>query len=322
MPVTEKKYDVVVVGELNVDLILSQMPQLPEAGREIFARRMHLTLGSSAGILAANLSRLGNRVAFLGKIGQDAFGQLVLEHLEDAGVDTQYIIRDPLTPTGASIGLQHQDDRAMVTYAGAMDHLQFAELPLDTLKEARHLHFSAYFFQPRLRDDINLLFAAAQKLGLTTSFDMQSDPTDRWDIPYADVLQHVDLFFPNELELTRIMKTPDIYEAIQRIRSHVAVMAVKRGSEGSITIHGDQTIHHAGYKSPKLVDAIGAGDSFDAGFIHQYLRNGSLEECQNLANMTGAWSTTAPGGTTAFSGLTNTVQYVRNQFRHASASSP
>lgn len=322
MPANEKKYDVVVVGELNVDLILSQLPQLPEAGREIFARRMDLTLGSSAGILAANLSRLGNRVVFLGKIGQDAFGQLVLEHLENAGVDTQYIIRDPLIPTGASIGLQHRDDRAMVTYAGAMDHLQFAELPLDVLKEARHLHFSAYFFQPRLRNDVNRLFATAQKHGLTTSFDMQSDPADRWDIPYTEVLQHVDLFFPNELELTRITKTPDVLEAIQQIRSHVAVMAVKRGSEGSITIHGNQTIHHPGYKSPGLVDAIGAGDSFDAGFIHQYLRNGSLEECQNLANMTGAWSTTAPGGTTAFTGLTNTVQYVRNQFRHAGASPP
>lgn len=318
----QRKYDVVVVGELNVDLILNGMDRFPKTGKEIFARQMHLTLGSSAAILASNLSSLGAKVVFLGQVGDDVFGQLVLSSLQKAGVDTRYIIVNSEVATGASIGLQHNDDRAMVTYAGAMESFQYRSLPLEVLNEAQHLHFSSYFFQPGLQQNLAQLFQLARSKGLTTSFDMQSDPQDQWDMDYASILPHADLFFPNEEELLQLTRKDNITEAIEEISRHANAVAVKRGAKGSVVIHNNISIEHPGYSNPKVVDAIGAGDSFNAGFIFEYLRNKRVETCQDFANKTGAWSTTAPGGTTAFANIKNAATYVRKQFTRAKAASP
>jgi len=74
--------DVLVVGELNVDLILNGLPGLPEVGKEILASAMTLTLGSSSAIFASNLSSLGTKVGFLGMVGEDQFGALAVQSLE------------------------------------------------------------------------------------------------------------------------------------------------------------------------------------------------------------------------------------------------
>jgi sugar/nucleoside kinase (ribokinase family) len=73
----QKKFDVIVVGELNVDLILNQIESFPEVGKEKLAENMTLTLGSSSAIFASNLSALGMRVSFIGKVGNDVFGNFV-----------------------------------------------------------------------------------------------------------------------------------------------------------------------------------------------------------------------------------------------------
>ena len=93
MNVTEKKIDVIVVGELNVDIILNGIERLPVIGKEIMANSMSVTLGSSSAIFASNLSSLGPRVAFIGKIGKDNFADVVLASLEGKNVDTSRIIR-------------------------------------------------------------------------------------------------------------------------------------------------------------------------------------------------------------------------------------
>ncbi|HID39003.1 MAG TPA: carbohydrate kinase family protein, partial [Calditrichaeota bacterium] len=120
---SKKEFDVLVVGELNIDLILNWIDGFPEMGKEKIADQMTLTLGSSSAIFASNLSALGAKVAFLGKIGNDRFGDLVIDSLKDKGVDTGFIIRDSKLATGATIVLNYAEDRAMVTHPGAMNHL-------------------------------------------------------------------------------------------------------------------------------------------------------------------------------------------------------
>ena len=87
-----KRFDVIVVGELNVDLILNSIDSFPEMGKEKIAKDMTLTLGSSSAIFASNLSSLGAKVAFVGKIGNDAFGNLVKESLQAKKVNTDFLI--------------------------------------------------------------------------------------------------------------------------------------------------------------------------------------------------------------------------------------
>jgi sugar/nucleoside kinase (ribokinase family) len=301
----DKEFDVIVVGELNVDLIMNELDRFPEVGKEILARKMTLTLGSSAAIFASNISSLGARVAFLGKIGKDKFGEVVLESLQNSHVDVSMIKRDEHCGTGATIILNVEEDRANTTYPGAMDLLTINDISPADLSRAKHLHFSSFFLQPGMRDSVGKLFRIAQDLGLTTSFDMQWDPEEEWELDIEDILPHVNVFLPNEKELMYLSGKNDLDEAIQYIHKYSNVLAIKRGNQGSMVIHGEELWDLPAYLNKNVVDAIGAGDSFNAGFIYKYILGFPIPDCQQYGNLTGAVSTTAAGGITAFQDYEN-----------------
>jgi len=114
-----KPYDVIAIGELNVDLLLNRIDGFPEIGKEKFAGDMLLTLGSSTAIFAANSAALGVRTGFAGMIGRDTFGELVKRSLRDKGVDTRFVIESDACATGATIVMNYGEDRANLTYQGA-----------------------------------------------------------------------------------------------------------------------------------------------------------------------------------------------------------
>lgn len=300
-----KEFDVIVVGELNVDLIMNELDRFPEIGKEILARQMTLTLGSSSAIFASNISSMGARVAFIGKIGKDKFGEVVLESLQNNDVDVSMIKVDDKYGTGATIVLNVEEDRANTTYPGAMDFLTINDISEDDLSRAKHLHFSSYFLQAGMRGDLGELFRAAQGLGLTTSFDMQWDPGENWDLDIEDILPHVNVFLPNETELIYLSGKNDLNEAISFIKKYIDILAIKSGNEGSTVCFGDEIINLPAFLNESVVDAIGAGDSFNAGFIYKFIMGNSIPECQEFGNLTGAMSTTAAGGTSAFQNYEN-----------------
>jgi len=295
-----KKYDVIVVGELNVDLILNGIEGFPEIGKEKLAKNMTLTLGSSSAIFASNLSALGNRVAFLGKIGRDVFGELLLNKLKEKRVSTDLIIQDDALNTGATIVLNYDEDRAMITHAGAMEYLTINDISPEVLGSARHLHFSSYFLQPGIRNDVGSMFKMAKEAGLTTSFDAQWDPDEKWEMDIESILPYVDVFLPNKQELINLTKQATITQAIKSLGHKINTVVVKMGSEGSISWHNGKEIKMPAFKNKNIVDAIGAGDSFNAGFIFKFIKGLSIKECQYFGNLCGAVNTTAPGGTAAF----------------------
>ncbi len=296
----EKKYDVLVVGELNVDLILDGIEKFPEVGKEVLAERMTLTLGSSSAIFASNVSSLGSRVAYIGKIGNDKFGEVVLESLQVNKVDVSLIKVDDTLGTGATVILNVDEDRANTTYPGAMDHLTLNDISEEDLKKARHVHFSSYFLQPGMWGDLGNLFRKAKELGLTTSFDMQWDPKETWELDIDDVLPHVDVFLPNEKELMLLTGKETLDDAIEAVKKYINVLVIKRGNQGSVVYHKGQLHELPAFLNKNVVDAIGAGDSFNAGFIYKFINGHTIPECQEFGNLTGAVSTTASGGTAAF----------------------
>lgn len=303
-----KNFDVVVVGELNVDLIMNNMTSIPEEGKEILADEMTLTLGSSSAICASNLSMLGSRVAFIGKMGKDLLGDFVLGELASRNVDTTMVKQSPDLKTGATVVLNYGEDRANITHQGAMNFLTAEDIELERLTEAKHLHFSSFFLQPQMQDHVSVLFRVAKGAGMTTSFDPQWDPLEKWDINLAEILPYTDVFFPNESELLKITNTESLEAAIEAIKLMVNIMVVKRGAKGSVMVANGETRELPAFLNKKVVDAIGAGDSFNAGFIHKYIRNERIEACQEFANLTGAISTQAAGGTAAFSDFQNRLE--------------
>ncbi len=294
----KKITDVLVVGELNIDLILDALDSFPEIGKEKRAGSMTYTLGSSSAIFAANLSVLGTRVAFLGKIGKDDFGNKVLADLKKSGVDTSFILRDETVKTGITVILNQGEHRAMVTYPGAMEHLSSDEITDEDLLKANHLHISSIFLQPALKKNISSLLKRAQSLGLTTSLDPQWDPAEQWDLDLSSVSEHLDLFFPNEQEFFHLTGADSIKEGARQL-SDSCVLVIKQSNKGATLVKKGEIMKAEAIVNDSPTDVIGAGDSFNAGFIFKYIQTEPLEECLKFANITGAVSTTGAGGTAA-----------------------
>jgi len=312
---TGKLFDVVVVGELNVDLILNQVEMFPVIGKEVLARKMNLTLGSSSAIFASNLSTLGSRTAFSGKLGIDDFGDHILSSLKTKGVNTSHIIRASDVSTGATIVLNFGEDRAMVTHQGAMADFSINDVPDELLLRSKHLHISSVFLQPSLKKGVINLYRKARELGLTTSLDPQWDPAEKWDIDFRSLLSHVDVFMPNAKELECITGIKQMKEAAQSL-STANIVVVKKGSEGAFLWDGKKFIDQSSFLNNEVVDSIGAGDSFDAGFIHKYIQQRPLKECLEFAALTGAVKTTCAGVTAAFADIDTVRKIAKASFNY------
>ncbi len=308
--------NILVAGELNVDLILNELDDFPQLGKEILANRMLLTLGSSSAIFACNLSVLGAPVSFCGCVGKDAFGAVVLKDLDAKGVDVTHVKKSDTTDTGITIAFSYKEDRAMVTVQGAMKELREHDITDSMLEHATHLHVSSIFLQPGLKPDITTLFNRAKRWGLTTSFDPQWDPAEKWDCAWEELLPYVDVFFPNLSELKQITQKNDLYEAIEVIKAYSNTIVVKNGHEGAIICTGDDMFIQPAFVNKNVADAIGAGDSFNAGFIHHFVQGKPLPACAEFGALCGAINTTQYGGTAAFSDYPGVKQTAFQQFNY------
>jgi sugar/nucleoside kinase (ribokinase family) len=259
-----------------------------------------LTLGSSSAIVAHNLAALGSRVGFQSLIGEDSLGKIAVDRLAEGGVDISRVRRVPgPTTTGLTVILQRTGWRNILTYSGTIAEFSLKDLDFDYLSDSRHFHLSSLYLQQGLRPDAGELFRRLKAAGLTISLDTNDDPQDLWGGGLKDLLKYVDVLLPNAREATRITRTDDPELAIRQLAGMVPLVVVKLGHEGALAQRGKER-----FTSPSLnvtaVDAVGAGDSFDAGFLHEYLLGSDLPACLASGNRAGALSVTRPGGTEAF----------------------
>jgi sugar/nucleoside kinase (ribokinase family) len=311
------RFDVTIAGELNLDLILYGLPAELPRERELLADRMMLTLGSSSAIVAHNLACLGSRVGFQSRLGQDELGDIALNRLSASGVDTSLVRHTTTTNTGLTVILQYDRWRNILTYSGTISELKLTDLDLDYLSQARHFHLSSFYLQSSLRPDATKLFRQLKAAGLTTSLDTNDDPENRWADDLCDVLRYVDVFLPNEREACKTAGTDDLELALERLSDLVPVLVVKLGPKGAIARHGREKLECPAVQV-NVIDPVGAGDSFDAGFLHQYVRGADLATCLAWGNLAGALSTTRPGGTEAFRDPAHRDRFFRE---HTSAAS-
>jgi sugar/nucleoside kinase (ribokinase family) len=294
------RFDVTIAGELNLDLILYGLPEELPAERELLARRMMLTLGSSSAIVAHNLAALGCKVGFATKIGTDPLGRIALERLEASGVDTEKIVQVPgEIQTGLTVILQREKLRNILTYPGTIFELRIDDLDMEYLTSAGHFHLSSYYLQRGLTAHIPELFRRIKAAGLTISLDTNDDPDDQWQGGLLEALGYVDVFLPNAREAQKVAGSSDIESAIDELAKRVPLVVVKMGEAGAVARRGHERFTSPGVKVD-FVDPVGAGDSFDAGFLSQYVRGADLPTCLAWGNRAGAFSTTMPGGTEAF----------------------
>ena len=289
--------DVAIVGEINPDLIVYGLPrELPEE-REVLASGFTLTLGSSSAILAHNLALLGSKVSFSSRIGSDVFGEMCCQKLREAGVELDHVVHSTSgSSTGITLILPLTTTRRILTYPGAMFEMGIEDLDLDYLATAKHFHLSSLFLHRKLSPDIPWLFKEMKRRGLTTSLDTNDDPQDRWEGVLEDVLPLVDLLFCTEEELTKIAK---VEAAADHVSAKVPLLVVKRGARGASAYTEGRRIDVPSLRVD-VRDSVGAGDTFDAGFLHQWVRHAPLETCVAYGNLAGGLSVTRSGGIEAF----------------------
>src|SRR5579859_4738448 len=291
-------FDVTIVGELNLDLILYGLPRDLPVERELLATGFSMTLGSSSAIVAHNLACLRNRVGFVTRVGPDEMGQIALARLSSSGVDLSRVTHST-TGTGVTLLLPHGNARRVLTYPGTMVEMDYRHVDVEYLASSQHFHLSSLFLHLALQPSLPEIFHSLKQRGLTISLDTNDDPEDTWGGVLEELLSYVDVLLPNEYEAKRIARCDDLEEALARLAERVPLVVVKRGSSGSTVLHGGKRIDVPGIRV-EAVDTIGAGDSYNAGFLAAFLRGANPRVCAECGNITGALSTKRPGGTEAF----------------------
>jgi sugar/nucleoside kinase (ribokinase family) len=304
-------FDITIAGEINLDLILYGLPLHMPVERELLASDFQMTLGSSSAILAHNLAVLGATVGFVTLVGKDELGKVALGRLGESGADLSRVaFAANGKSTGVTVLLHHGKERHILTYPGTMSDMSRRDLDVEYLKSARHFHLSSLFLQRSLAPELPELFRELKRAGLTISLDTNDDPEDKWGGVLEEVLDLVDVLLPNEGEICSIAKRDSVDEAIEALSRRVPCIAVKLGSRGSL-VQASGKRYTAAPVAVSPVDTIGAGDSFNAGFLFAWLRGFPLEDCARAGNIAGALSTQRPGGTEAFRDRESTSQFLK-----------
>ncbi|WP_380058772.1 carbohydrate kinase family protein (plasmid) [Falsihalocynthiibacter sp. SS001] len=297
-----KRFDVIAVGELNPDLILTGIKtSAPVLGTEHEFSDMTLTLGSSTAICCVLMQRLGLATAMAAKVGDDDHGAFCKSVLKQEGVDQTGIITDAAVQTGVTVSLAYPEDRLLLTRYGAMAAFGLADIDLGALTQARHLHLGSFFLQERLQPDLPELFRHAHDAGMTTSLDLGWDPSEKWDTEILrEMLPYVSVILPNRVELSGITGIAEVEPALTRLHEMGAnEIALKNGSKGSLaSINGNIT--RAASLPITPLDTTGAGDAFNAGYITARLEGKDTPERLKLGNACGALTASKMGGTGGF----------------------
>jgi sugar/nucleoside kinase (ribokinase family) len=300
-------FDILVAGEINPDLVLAGNV-LPEFGQvEKLVEDATLTIGSSSAIFACGAARLGLKVAFIGVCGEDVFGRFMSDEMQKRGVDISSVIIRPGGHTGLSVILNQGSDRAILTHPGLIGALQVSDIPDSLLKKARHIHVASYFLQTDLQAGLPNLFQRARSFGLTTSLDTNYDPSGRWT-GFDELISSTDVFLPNQTEALSITHEEDIGSASRELAQRAGLVAIKLGAEGALACWQDR-IERSGSISVNVVDTVGAGDSFDAGFLYGYLQGWPVKKSLRLACVCGTLSTRKAGGTNGQPTLEEALKY-------------
>jgi ribokinase len=283
------RWQIITGMDVCVDLIVTG-DTIPRFGQvEQVLDSYAIEMGGSCAIFAAQCAKLEKRTLGIGIRGADIFGDMFENALANQGVDISHLVVDPSLMTGLGIALLQGDDRAILTYNGTIDALTAEAFPDSLLQDCDHLHIGSYYLMKRLAKDMPAIAHRAKALGLTISLDTNWDPTEQW-ASLSKLLPYVDILLPNEQELAAL-------GGLDKLLSYVPIIVVKRGAQGaSVYRHETGEAYHMEAFPVPLCDAIGAGDSFDAGFVCAWIEGLPLSTCLAVGCACGSLSVRAQGG--------------------------
>jgi sugar/nucleoside kinase (ribokinase family) len=296
---------VLAVGDVNIDLVLTGLSNFPCAEQEAVGTGFDVLVGGQTATFARTLTKLGEVVTFVGRVGDDEYGLKAFTTLQEDRVDTAGLSVDANLKTGFTVVLSTGVQRALATFPGSIGEVSREDVHNGFLRVCDHMHVGSYYLQRKLQPDLASLFEDARALNVSTSLDSGWDPSGEWGRGIIDVLDHVDIFLPNKTEALHISKADNIDAALTFLLRKAATVVIKCGPSGCLAGTNGRKLFSPGYRVD-IVDVTSAGDAFNAGFIYAMLNSWGLEEAARFANACGAIAVTKPGS----SGILSSVQEV------------
>ncbi|NLN79168.1 MAG: sugar kinase [Armatimonadetes bacterium] len=293
-------YDVTCLGILVADVVGKPVDNIPERGKLMLVDRMELHGGGCANSTGIGLTKIGVKTAVIGKVGDDGFGDFVIGNLTRNKVDCTGVVRDKDAATSSTMVLVHGDgERSFIHYIGANGTLTEADVDFGVVKSSKILHIAGSFLLPGFDGEPTArVLKKAKELGVTTSLDTAWDSRGNWMKLLAPCLPYVDYAVPSieEARMVTGKHEPEDVAAVL-LDYGVGTAALKMGAKGCYIRSKDIELHIPIYKVD-VVDALGAGDAFAAGFLAGLVNGWDLERTGKFANATGAFCVTALGATT------------------------
>lgn len=291
--------DVVSLGETMVLLLAEQSGPM----REAFTFSRHIAGAESN--LAIGLSRLEHAAGWISRVGDDEFGRAIVFRVRGEGVDTSHVVHDPLAPTGIVVRERREAGPIEQVYyrrGSAASRMQAADLDAAYVGDARFLHLTG--ITPALSASCRETVFAAAEIARAAGVAVVLDPNYRsklWDPSEArsvmrDLATRCDLVLPG-LDEAELLSGESEPEAAARALAKLgpSTVVVKLGAQGALALTGDEVVRAPGTPLERVVDPVGAGDAFAAGFLSGLLRGFDTTAALRLANRCGALAMLSPG---------------------------
>ena len=278
-------FDVVTLGHILYDM-RCYVDEFPKPDKTSFVKgRIKYSIGGSATNVACNLAKLGRRTCLISKIGLDENGKYLMEELRKLGVCGDYVKVDKEKPSGvALLIINRQGEPILVEMVGANEPILPEEIPKDAIENSRHLHMSGTNIEA-----LDVASRIAKKLKKTVSFDPGRTKSQLGFKKLRKIFNRCDAIFFNKTEVCRVVGKEPFEDALQILKRKLKekIIVIKRGKESTLLLSKKKNFTVSTVRV-KVVDTIGAGDAFTAGFLHMFLSRKSLEECVKFANVCGA----------------------------------
>lgn len=288
-----------VISDLCVDMLVRGDVTPRYNQEEQLVDDYDMELGGSAAIFASQYAKLGGNIDLFGLVGNDLFGEYVLQRLEETGVNA-VVTKQDTSKTSLGLGLVRGSDRAMLTFDGSMQDLNPENIFTDEFfRTTKHLHICSYYLLPRFQAHWSSVILRLKKNGVTISLDTNWAPDGDWE-KVRSILPLIDVFLPNDQEAKYISGMDSLENAGQWLSGQCPLVVIKCGPEGARIYdqNGMQTFAiPEGFTNDLVIaDTTGAGDNFDGGFLYQWLQGKPSADCVSLAMRCGTLSLQRIGG--------------------------
>ncbi len=291
--------DVLCAGIIVADHVCNPISHVPAAGELVTTDRMLLTIGGCAANVAVNLRKMGVSAAVSGRVGDDAFGRIVVEMLQAHGVDISHVRTSTGCNTSQTMIVNVSgEDRRFIHNFGANAEFRVADIPIGPKAQGKVLYLGGYLVMSNIRtEELATRFAATRRSGALTVLDVVTPGPGKYESAFLNLLPHVDVFLPNQHEAELICGESDPVRQAEAFRGMGArTVVITMGADGSVLLSDGVRLRAGVYPMP-YVDGSGGGDAFAAGFIYGLLNGMKPSDCLRVASALGASCVRAVGTT-------------------------